>query len=251
MTWFTKSLLAGVALVAMAGAQAQAALIISSVEGGAAAGSIRYNFDDLALTDGTGPGNVSPQSASPVTGVGPSLEVRLTPNARVVQGEQSGQYARPFLTNQNGVGFGAFGGDQAGVPGDDMTIYLTSGSTGATQGAQIELVLPFTASYFGILWGSIDDYNTLQFFSGNNVVGTVTGAQVTATPNGDQNAQGTRYVNITSTLGFDRVVATSTQFAFEFDNVALTAIPEPATLALFGLGLLGLGLAGRAKRRAG
>lgn len=58
------------------------------------------------------------------------------------------------------------------------------------------------------------------------------------------------YVNITSDVSFDRVIAPSSQYSFEFDNVALAIdplilssqeifeIPEPGTLTLLGLGLL-------------
>jgi hypothetical protein len=202
----------------------------------------------MTLTNGLPP--ASSQVVAPSFG-DPSLAitVNITPNARVVQGSVGGQYAAPFLSLSNGQGFGAGGTNQAGVPGANTTTYLTAGSTGATAGARIELVLPFAAQYFGLLWGSIDNYNTMEFFDGATSRGTVNGASVTASPNGSQNADGTRYVNISSSLTFNRVVFTSTQFAFEFDNVALardeggadpSVVPAPAGLALFGLGLLGL-----------
>ena len=38
--------------------------------------------------------------------------------------------------------------------------------------------------------------------------------------NGDQGVNGTYYVNINSNTFFDTVIATSTQYAFEFDNVS-------------------------------
>lgn len=242
MTRFGKAVLAGVAAIGLGMSSAQAALSISSVQGGAATGSIRFNFDNLTL------GTLSPQNATSVNSP-LVMGVQIQPNAAVVLGSAAGLYAAPFLSGANGVGFGPGGTDQAN--GVNETQYLTAGSTGAAAGAQIELILPFSAQYFGILWGSIDDYNTLKFYDGATLVGTVTGADVTATPTGNQGPDGTRYVNITSTLSFDRVVATSSQFAFEFDNVALAQnIPAPAALAVFGLGLLGLGAVRRAKRRA-
>ena len=171
----------------------------------------------------------------------------FTPNAQAVQGSVSGQYAAPFLSGGNGTGFGS----PNQPDGVNTTTYLTSGSTGIEGGAAVTLELPFLAKYFGLLWGSVDDYNTLSFYNGADLVGSITGLDVTASPNGDQGVNGTLYVNITSDVAFDRVVATSSQFAFEFDNVALsrTPIPEPASLALLGLGLLGLGAAARARRR--
>jgi len=90
----------------------------------------------------------------------------------------------------------------------------------------------------------VDLYNTLEFFNGNTSVGSITGGAINATATGDQGINGTFYVNINSTLAFDRVVATSTEYAFEFDNVAYSAnqIPEPGSLIVWSV--LGLSVAG-------
>ncbi len=194
---------------------------VSSINGGAATRSPKLNFDTLVL------GN-SAQWADA------TLHVSFTGTGQVVQGAASGLYAAPFVSGGNGLGFGS--PDQPN--GVDSTKYLSTGIG--------SVVFDFSThqTYFGLLWGSVDNYNTLSFYNGANLVGSFTGTNIWTSANGNQGQQGTFYVNFNDLNGsFNKVVASSTQYAFELDNVAYSGRSVPdggATLTLLGLVFAGL-----------
>ncbi len=195
---------------------ARAGLVISASVGGAPTGVNYANFDNLSLGAGGGISN--------------GITVSFTGDGQAVQGSLSGVYAAPYLSNGNGTLFGDSN------DGPDATTYLSTGIGSVT------LTLPGPEMYVGLLWGSVDTYNTLSFYNGSTLVGTVTGSDVTSNADGDQGMNGTYYVNINSTESFDKVVATSSSYAFEFDNVAFnpTAVPEPSSFILMFVGAMGL-----------
>jgi hypothetical protein len=191
-------------------------LTVSASVGGAPTGVSYANFDKLPLGAAGGVNN----------GIG----VSFTGDGQVVQGSLSGVYAAPYLSSGNGTLFGD------PTDGPDATKYLTTGIGSVT------LTMPGEEHYLGLLWGSVDGYNTLSFYNGSALIGSVTGADVMSNPNGDQGQFGTFYVNINSMESFDKVVATSSSYAFEFDNVAynVSSVPEPSSFVLALVAALGM-----------
>lgn len=201
--------------------------------GGAPTGVVHQNFDSLTVG-----------STSDAT-IGIMTVKFLGGGAQPVQGAVGGQYAAPYLSGGNGTGFG-------GQPdGADTTTYLTTGV------GSVELDFSQNMTYLGVLWGSIDGYNSIAFYDGATLLQSFSGNDILNGANGDQGVNGTLYVNFMSDTLFNRVVLSSSAYAFEFDNVAynqsipreVDPAPEPITLSVFGAGLAGLG-ALRRRRKA-
>jgi hypothetical protein len=190
--------------------------IQSSTAGGALTGAdiVHANFDDLSL--GSGGGTTA------------GITISFIADAKLVKSSESPDptFAMPYLSGNNGIGFGS--PDQNN--GADLSKYITAGKnpSHSLSGPNATLEFGATYNYLGILWGSVDSYNTLRMYLGGELVAQINGGDVTNNPDGNQGLGGTYYVNITG-VSFDKVVATSSEYAFEFDNVAYGAIPEAST----------------------
>lgn len=102
-------------------------------------------------------------------------------------------------------------------------------------------------------WGSIDSFNTLVIHGSGGDVTVVPGSSSFPNDaNGNQILPGTNGLFMVSGNAgetFTGLTLTSNQNSFEVDNLAVAAVPEPATWAMMILGLGAMGMALRSRRK--
>jgi hypothetical protein len=149
-----------------------------------------------------------------------------------------------FQTNASGI--------TARPPGS-IGNFLSVGISRGQYGPIVVNLMDAPAGYYGFLWGSPDRYNHVDFYDDETLLKSLSGSDVFANPNpanGSQRAfPNGQYFNAFAGPGeqITSVVFRSTSNAFETDNHAVTAVPEPGTYALTLVGLGALGF--MAKRR--
>lgn len=203
-------LFAAAAALALASG-ANAAIVIGSVTPGTdpySGPAPTYDFDTPATT--------------PVTIGGGVITTGTTP----------GSFAQPFGSTGN---------------------YYSVGPSTSSPGT-IDLSVFTDIASISILWGSVDTYNTLEFVDAlGNPLATFVGNDIFNPANGDQTDPNTNPVVTFLLSGTDMsdvagLRLSSSQNAFEVDNLAINAVPEPGTWAMMLLGFGAIGFAIRRRR---
>lgn len=98
-------------------------------------------------------------------------------------------------------------------------------------------------------WGSIDQFNTLEFLDGATVILSITGGQLPPASGNQVLGDTNRLVYAVFGAGEQNITSlrfTSTGKAFEFDDIAIAGVPETQSWVML---IMGFGLVGAASRR--
>jgi hypothetical protein len=149
--------------------------------------------------------------------------------------------------NNTALGVSPFAG-----PDKNTSPYLTLPTSPSQGPSSVTITLPKLSDYFGLHWGSLDATNQIEFFNGGTRVGLFTGQNladlfpnnivVQPGPQNQDNPQSNPYINFFADGQlFNEVVLSETgsdvSVAFETDNHAFRAVPEPLTILGSGLAL--------------
>ena len=166
------------------------------------------------------------------TAFGASGASSIVPGAQVETFEAGlpSNYGFSVGDTLNGIDQGAIPA-VASPPTNDTSHYLATGAGSVT------ITYSRRISYFGLLWGSVDSYNTVTLRSGTTAQ-TYTGTDILSAP-GLTALNGSAYVNFFAAgSSWDTVILASSKANFELDNIATVSIPEPSSVALLACGFL-------------
>ncbi len=174
----------------------------------------------------------------------------ILPGVTTIDFESGAPTSGPVVYSAPGIGPTVVSGSlrrHYGQPGDDITRYLTVAPFGNALGNNpVTIDSNEQLDYFGMYWGSIDYYNSIDFYQENQLLASFIGTEISGLY---ENA----YVNFFAeeNESFDRIILSSSRPALESDNHAYrlaskpepTPVPEPTSaigLLIFGTVAYGL-----------
>ena len=139
----------------------------------------------------------------------------------------------------------------------DRPAFNSLGNYGAVLANGVYTIALGSANIFSFVVGSVDMYNSLllryddgtsQLFSGHQI-------KLGGMANGDQESMATNGRVSYSTGALDPTIVSATfrsgQNSFEFDNLAIRAVPEPSTWLMMLMGFAAVGFGMRRRQAAG
>ena len=195
----------------------------------------------------------SAASAQPVVTATPGCAVYCGPTPITYDFETPG--TTPIFLGGAIVGPGTTPGQYAQPLGSTGLFFSAGPSTG---GPPTNITIGNNISNFSLIWGSLDDYNTLILHTLSVTTRTLARTSLPWFPASRlaiNRLQTTIRSSPSSSGGDQQAVSfnmTSTQNAFEIDNIAVNSVPEPATwsMMLFGFGACGMALRSRRRKLA-
>ena len=180
---------------------AQSPFVLSAGTSTNSLGLPTETFDEAGIVAGSASNNGSGHGTFTNSALGAHFS--SSGNAGVVHGSSS-VTAAPFI---------------GPLPGHaDTTNYLSIGANGSET-----ITFATQKNEFGLYWGSVDTFNTVSFYNGNQLVASYSGADVAPLlANGNQGSfSASGYVEFSDLAPFTRVVlASGSSNAFEIDNIS-------------------------------
>ena len=158
----------------------------------------------------------------------------------------------PVADATSGTVFQNTTGSVGGVrksPWDTVVGLQASRYTSVSGNSWASYVFQSALNSLTFMWGSVDLYNSIAFYNNGNLLNETIVGQDALNAGATQSSEFVIATILTDGL-FDEIRFLSGSNAFEYANVAVSAVPLPAALPLYGAGMALMGFLGWRKRKA-